>query len=127
MEFECDEHFRCTLKCALDIGCQDFEVYIALLRKNPATIEDISELVGKDKSTVYKSIQKLLEKGLVERDYRILRGGGYRYLYKPIPFSEFKVIIMRALETWGKKVLNSIATIEKMDPKKLEETLKSVR
>lgn len=125
MEFECDEHLRCTLKCAFDVSCQDFEIYLTLMKKNPATIEEISELVGRDKSTVYKSLQKLLEKGLVERDYRILRSGGYRYLYKPVPFTEFKKMMIKAIETWSKKLMNFIADVEKMDQSKIKEVFTS--
>lgn len=126
MGFECDENLRCTLKCALEISCLDMEVYIALLNKSPATIEEISELIRKDKSSVYKSLQKLMEKGLVERDYRILRSGGYRYLYKPIPFQEFKEIMMKSLESWSRKLMESIAKIEKMNKNEIKTALKSV-
>lgn len=126
MEFKCDEHLRCTLKCAFDLSCLDLEVYVVLLKKNPASIEEISELVGKDKSTVYKSLQRLLEKGLIERDYRILRSGGYRYLYKPIPFSEFKERILKAVEAWSKKLSESIAEIEKMDKQRVQKALELV-
>lgn len=124
MEFKCEDHLRCTLKCALDISCSDFEVYLALLNKNPATIEEISEQSGKDKSTVYKSLQRLLEKGLIERDYRILRSGGYRYLYKPIPFTEFKKLIIKSLEAWRKNLLETIEKLEQLDQNKIENALK---
>lgn len=127
MDFKCEEHLRCVLKCALDISCSDFEVYIALLNKNPATIEEISESLSRDKSTVYKSLQKLLEKGLIERDYRILRSGGYRYLYKPVPFQDFKVIVMRSLETWEKRMKETLTTLEKMEREKIERALNLVR
>ncbi|MCQ4153850.1 MAG: ArsR family transcriptional regulator, partial [Archaeoglobi archaeon] len=126
MEFKCDDHLRCTLKCALDLSCVDLEVYVALLKKNPSTIEEISELIGKDKSTVYKSLQKLLEKGLAERDYRILRGGGYRYLYKPVPFREFKEQMLRAVENWSRTLMESISELEKMDKARIQKALESV-
>lgn len=126
MEFKCEEHIRCTLKCALDLSCLDLEIYVTLLKKNPATIEEISELVGKDKSTVYKSLQKLLERGLIERDYRILRSGGYRYLYKPIPFNEFKEQMLRTVERWSRALMESISELEKMDKRGIQRALESV-
>lgn len=126
MEFKCEEHIRCTLKCALDLSCLDLEIYVTLLKKNPATIEEISELVAKDKSTVYKSLQKLLERGLIERDYRILRSGGYRYLYKPIPFHEFKEQMLRAVERWSRTLMESISELEKMDKTTIQRALESV-
>jgi len=126
MEFKCEEHIRCTLKCALDLSCLDLEIYVTLLKKNPATIEEISELVAKDKSTVYKSLQKLLERGLIERDYRILRSGGYRYLYKPIPFNEFKEQMLRTVERWSRALMESISELEKMDKRGIQRALESV-
>ncbi len=124
MEFKCEDHLRCSLKCALDISCLDFEIYLTLLKRNPATIEEISEIVGKDKSTVYKSLQRLLEKGLIERDYRILRGGGYRYLYRPLPFQEFKKLMVRSLENWAKNLMDSLREIEEIDQTKMEKALR---
>jgi predicted transcriptional regulator len=126
MEFRCDDHLRCTLKCSLDLSCLDLEVYVALIKKNPATIEEVSELIGKDKSTVYKSLQKLLERGLVEREYRILRSGGYRYLYKPIPFHEFKEQMLKSLENWSKSLMEFISELEKMDKTRIQRALESV-
>ncbi len=123
MEFKCDEHLRCTLKCAFDITCFDMEVYTSLLKKNPMAVEDLAEMLGKDKSTVYKSLQKLLEKGLVERDYRILRSGGYRYLYKPIPFEEFKRKMMKAIEGWAKALTEFIHSAENFEKDKVENLL----
>lgn len=123
MEFKCDEHLKCTLKCAFDITCFDMEVYTTLLKKNPVAVEDLAEMLGKDKSTVYKSLQKLLEKGLVERDYRILRSGGYRYLYKPIPFEEFKLKMMKAIEGWAKALTEFIHSVEKFGKDKVENLL----
>lgn len=108
------------------MSCVDLEVYVALLKKNPSTIEEISELIRKDKSTVYKSLQKLLEKGLAERDYRILRSGGYRYLYKPVPFREFKEQMLRAVENWSRTLMESISELEKMDKARIQKALESV-
>ncbi|MCS7119312.1 MAG: helix-turn-helix domain-containing protein [Archaeoglobaceae archaeon] len=120
MEIKCDDHLKCTLKCAFDISCFDMEVYITLLKKNPATVEEIAEILDKDKSTVYKSLQKLIEKSFVERDYRILRSGGYRYLYKPIPFEEFKKRMTKAIEIWAKSLLELIHSMEKLEKEKFE-------
>lgn len=120
MEIKCDEHLKCTLKCAFDITCFDVEVYSTLLKRGTATVEDIADTLHKDKSTVYKSLQKLLEKGLVERDYRILRSGGYRYLYKPVPFDEFKSKMVKAIENWAKSLTEFIHSIDKFEKERLE-------
>ncbi|MEM1578386.1 MAG: helix-turn-helix domain-containing protein [Archaeoglobaceae archaeon] len=123
LESECEKHLKCTIKCAFDIGCFDMEVYSLLLKKNPLTVDELADALGKDKSTVYKSLQKLLEKGIVERDFRILKAGGYRYLYKPIPFSEFKQKMVKAVDFWTKSLFEYLQKLEKIEKEKLEELL----
>ncbi|MEM0351230.1 MAG: helix-turn-helix domain-containing protein [Archaeoglobaceae archaeon] len=120
MELKCSEHVKCILKCSFDISCFDMEVYVNLLKKNPTTVDDLADALNKDKSTVYKSLQKLLEKGLVERDYRILRSGGYKYLYKPINFEEFKKKIVEAVQVWMKDLAEFIQLVENLDREKIE-------
>jgi len=126
MEVKCDEHIRCILKCAFDVSCFEMEVYLALLKKNPATVDELAEVLEKDKSTVYKSLQKLLEKGLVVRDYRILRSGGYKYLYRPVQFEDFKVKMMKAIEQWAKSLTEFLHSIESFEKEKFENLILKV-
>uniref|UniRef100_A0A7J2TKS7 ArsR family transcriptional regulator n=1 Tax=Archaeoglobus fulgidus TaxID=2234 RepID=A0A7J2TKS7_ARCFL len=123
MQVKCDEHLKCTLKCAFNVSCLDMDVFVALMKKNPATVEELAEMLGKDKSTIYKSLKKLLELGLIERDYRIIRSGGYRYLYRPIPYEEFKVKMMKALEQWIGSLTDFLQSLEKIEKEKLESAL----
>ncbi len=122
-EFRCESQLKCTLKCALDISCFDMDVYAVLLKNNPASVEELVEILQKDRSTVYKSLQNLLEKGLVEREYRILRGGGYKYLYKPIPFEKFKEEILKNIKEWANKLIDALEEIEKLSKEEIEDLL----
>lgn len=55
-----------------------------------------------------------MEKGLVKREYRILRSGGYQYIYKPIDFKEFKEIAMNRLKVWINEVSRVLDLVESM-------------
>lgn len=99
------------------------DVYAVLLKNNPASVEELAEILQKDRSTVYKSLQNLLEKGLVEREYRILRGGGYKYLYKPIPFEKFKEEILKNIKEWANKLIDALEEIEKLSKEEIEDLL----
>ena len=111
----CDPNIKCVLKCALDISCLEMDVYLLLLKNPGSDVETLAELLGKDESTIYKALRNLMEKNLVKRDYRILRGGGYKYLYYPVQFEEFKRIAKKALEEWFKNFDNMMRSFEELD------------
>ncbi|MET1124158.1 MAG: helix-turn-helix domain-containing protein [Archaeoglobaceae archaeon] len=116
---KCDAHLKCMLKCALDVSCSDMDVYVELMKRGVASVDEIAEALRRDNSTVYKSLQNLLERGLVEREYRILRGGGYKYLYKPVPFEKFREEVVRSLQEWVRSVMSYIDELEKYTKEKL--------
>ena len=122
-ELKCEHHLRCTLKCALDLSCFEMDVYAELLKRSPISVDDLAEILGKDKSTVYKALQNLLEKGFVKREYRILRGGGYKYLYKPVPFDEFRKEMLKNLNEWVKQLVDFLDRLEKLSREELVQLL----
>ncbi len=115
----CDPNIKCVLKCALDISCLEMDVYLLLLKNPGSDVETLAELLNKDESTIYKALRNLMEKNLVKRDYRILRGGGYKYLYYPVQFEEFKRIAKRALEEWFKNFDEMMRSFEELDREEL--------
>ena len=88
----------CLLACVLGLNCSEAEVYLALLDKSFADIDEIAKTVRKDKTTVYRALQSLTEKGLVAKEYRILRSGGCKHIYKPVPIEDLKEIIVNKVE-----------------------------
>ena len=115
----CDPNIKCVLKCALDISCLEMDVYLLLLKNPGSDVETLAELLDKDESTIYKALRNLMEKNLVKRDYRILRGGGYKYLYYPVQFEEFKRVAKRALEEWFKNFDEMMRSFEDLDKEEL--------
>ncbi len=111
----CDPNIKCVLKCALDISCLEMDVYLLLLKNPGSDVEALAELLSKDESTIYKALRNLMDKNLVKRDYRILRGGGYKYLYYPVQFEEFKRLARKALEEWFKNFDNMMRSFEDLD------------
>jgi len=98
----------CLLACVLGLNCSEAEVYLALLDKSFADVDEIAKTVGKDKTTVYRALQSLTEKGLVAKEYRILRSGGYKYIYKPIPIDDLKDIVMNRVELLLKELASKM-------------------
>ncbi len=103
--FETSEpDFEHIVKCVLKLTISELEVYLSLIENPGVGVDELSEIMGKDRSGVYRSLQTLLEKGLVKREYRILKHGGYKYIYTPIDVEILKSILREELEKWFKKL-----------------------
>lgn len=109
---EFDLTFQHILKCVLKLTASEIDVYLALHRHPGIGVSRISEYVGRDKSGVYRTLQTLTEKGLVERKYRILKNGGYRYLYYPVPLEELKSRLVSQLEEWYRKLNDMVDALK---------------
>lgn len=103
-DFEFDLTFRQILKCVLKLTASEIDIYLTLQKHPGISVSATSEFIGRDKSGVYRTLQSLTEKGLVERKYRILRNGGYRYLYYPVPLEELKAKLMEELGEWYQRL-----------------------
>lgn len=67
-------------------------------------VEDISRFLGKKENSVYKSLQKLLVSGLAYREKRVIKGGGYYFVYKATPRGEVAKEIERVMGELCEKI-----------------------
>jgi predicted transcriptional regulator len=76
-----------------DLSSLDLEILLFLIRINPAssTLEDLSKNVDKDKSTLSRSLQKLINQRIVSKETRALKGRGYYHVYASIDRDSFKI------------------------------------
>ena len=121
--FEISEpDFEHIVKCVLKLTISELEVYLTLIENPGIGVDELSEIMGKDRSGVYRSLQTLFDKGLVKREYRILKHGGYKYIYTPIDVEILKSILREELEKWFKK-LNEV--VEKFNVDEIKGLSKS--
>jgi len=66
-------NFKCILGCLLHLSSLEVEVYLSLYKYKEAGVDDIAKAINRDKTGVYRSLQTLLERKLVNRKYRILK------------------------------------------------------
>jgi predicted transcriptional regulator len=66
-------------------------LFILIKNKKPMTLEELAKKVNRDKSTVFRSLQKLVGLGICTKETRTLKEGGYYHAYSAIDIESFKM------------------------------------
>jgi len=88
------------IKCLYNLSDLDIKVYKTLVELDGATVKELAERLNYSRSSIQKSLYKLISKKLVERK-KILGKRNYKYLYFPIPLTispELEKAIKRSKE-----------------------------
>ncbi|HIQ38791.1 MAG TPA: hypothetical protein EYH53_02155 [Methanothermococcus okinawensis] len=114
--------------CIFNIKPLDVAVYFILLKNGPSKVSRVAELLNRDRSTIQRSVQNLINVGLVRRKQVNLRKGGYFYRYEAIPFNEVRCKLLRTMEEWCDQVRRWIDDIDNKDLEEyIEEYIKNKR
>jgi len=96
--------FQHVLSCVFGVQTHESRTYLTLLDNPGSTVAELAEELDRDRSNVNRSLTTLLEKGLVERERRLLDPGGYVYQYTATPLPEAKKLMHRTLDEWVDQV-----------------------
>ncbi len=66
----------------------------------PLTVDELTGRVNKERSTVYRSLRRLWEAGLVEREQINYESGGYYHVFYPSDVGEVAEEMQRMLNNW---------------------------
>jgi len=72
------------VQCAFSLAEFEVEVYYQLSQAGPLRADELATKMGKDRSTVYRALQKLMTCGMVYRETKSIERGGYLHVYKAI-------------------------------------------
>ena len=106
--YKCDD----VAKCILGLKALDLDSYKALLAHGPITAEKLGELLSRERSTAYRSLQNLISCGLVYRETKSIDVGGYYYEYVAIDPCEMKNMIKSNIDKWHAKMTKLVETID---------------
>ena len=65
-------------------------LFIMIKEAKPLTLEELSNKADRDKSTVFRSVQKLVSAGICIKETRTIREGGYYHIYSAVDMETFK-------------------------------------
>ena len=92
--------FEEVMVCVFDIQRHETRTYRTLLDQPGSTVEELAESLERDRSNVNRSLSTLREKGLAERERRLLDGGGHVYQYAATPLPEARELMHETLDEW---------------------------
>jgi predicted transcriptional regulator len=94
-----------VMHCFLGLRNLEIDVYFYLL-KGAATVKEVAEALGRNRSSIQRAIQNLVQRGFASRRSRTLRKGGYTYVYKAVSLTSVKKLIKESLDSFYKQIEN---------------------
>ena len=75
-----------------DLSPLELDLLLILNRENePLTVDQISKEADRDRTTVFKSLQKLVKAGITNKETTAIKDGGYYHVYSAIDMETFKL------------------------------------
>ena len=96
--------FERIMECVFGIQPHETRTYFRLLELPGSTVAELADTLERDRSNVNRSLSTLCETGLVERERRLLEGGGYVYQYFAVPVPEAQESMHEAVDEWAETV-----------------------
>ncbi len=91
-------------ECVFGLNSVDTKVYMTLCDLESGRVDEISKILDKGENTVYKSLQKLVMAGLVYREKVVFEGGGYCFIYRPVPLRDVMKEVLRIVDEFCVRV-----------------------
>jgi len=96
------------MRCAYNLSEFELDVYKRLSEVNPVRADDLAKLLGKERSTVYRALQKLMSCGMCYRQTKALGRGGYYHMYAAVERTELKRRLEQCVENWHWKMKQAL-------------------
>ena len=79
------------LLCAVyNLNPVDLEIFYLLAGGSSASLDDLAQRMKRDRSTVHRSLQKLVGNQLCYKETRTIKDGGYYHIYSAVEISKVK-------------------------------------
>jgi len=95
-KMQCDE----AIKCVFDLNKLDINVYKQLKKMGESRADELASCLDKERSTVYRSLQKLTDAGICIKCQKTLSQGGYYFIYRCKNIADVQKKARHCLDTW---------------------------
>ncbi len=99
---------RDIVKCMY--GLSDFELvlYKKLTKQGPLKADALAPAFKKDRSTIYRALQKLVAAGLAFRETKSIDRGGYYHVYSAVSPEQLKDRLHKCADNWYENMNKAI-------------------
>lgn len=101
---KCDD----ILQCVLSLNALEVTSYKTLVKRGPMKADELGAMLGKDRSTAYRSLNRLITCGICTKETHTLEKGGHYHVYIALPPIEVKAKLRKCTEQWYKNTCNAI-------------------
>jgi predicted transcriptional regulator len=102
-----------VLQYVFDLNSLDLEVYKKLKELKQSRADDLAKKLGKERSNVYRSLQKLTFCNLCTKTTRTIETGGYYHLYTFKNAKEVRKDIESCIDDWYNHIKQILKDFEK--------------
>ena len=113
------EYLRKDMECEGLLECMhglkelDKQIFRALIETpEPLTVDEIADEMDRERSTVYRSVQRLLQAGFIQKEQINYDQGGYYHVYEPTDPENVADDMQRMLNDWYAKMGQLIQEFE---------------
>jgi predicted transcriptional regulator len=102
-----DRDMECEglLECIHGLKQLDRRVFTVLTEnEKPLTVDEVAAEVDRERSTAYRSVQRLVDSGFVQREQVNYDHGGYYHVFRPTDPDEVADEMQRMLNDWYAKM-----------------------
>ncbi|CQH56496.1 TrmB family transcription regulator [Halobacterium hubeiense] len=101
------------LECFHGLKELDKECFQALVEADePMTVDELADVVDRERSTAYRAVQRLLQTGFIEKEQVNYEQGGYYHVYSPNDPAQITDDMQRMLNDWYAKMGQLIQEFE---------------
>jgi len=99
---------RDIVKCMYRLTDFEIAIYRKLVKQGALRADDLAPVLKKDRSTVYRALQKLVSSGLAYRDTKTIERGGYYHVYAAVSPDELKTRLHKCADDWFENMNTAI-------------------
>lgn len=109
------ENLNCTevLQCVFDLNKLDFQIYKTLKKVGSSRADDLANKMKKERSTIYRSLQKLSNCGLCTKETKTIVSGGYFHIYSCKDSTHVRKEMESCIDKWYKHMKETLKNFEK--------------
>jgi predicted transcriptional regulator len=106
---QCDD----AVKCLFNLNNLDIIIYKTLQKTGEIRADELASLINRERSTVYRSLQKLIKCRMCLKKTKHLQRGGYYHVYECSNNKNIKKHAKKCLDEWYLSLKKTIEKFEK--------------